>query len=60
MSVWGGECAVAWSYRQTAAEWGVDLGGVRSIHHIVIQHMTDNIVWGIVCFKVSNYIIYWC
>ena len=51
MSVWGGECAVAWSYRQTAAEWGVDLGGVRSIHHIIIQFMTDNIVWGIVCLK---------
>ncbi|XP_078330352.1 uncharacterized protein LOC144624428 [Crassostrea virginica] len=45
MSVWGGECAVAWSYRQTAAEWRVDLGGVRSIHHIVIHYMTDNIVW---------------
>ena len=32
---------------------GVDLGGVRSIHHIVILYSTRNIVWGTVCFKVQ-------
>ncbi|XP_078328494.1 uncharacterized protein LOC144623747 [Crassostrea virginica] len=43
--VWdGGQCA--WSDRgQTTAEWRVDLGAVRSIHHIVIQYATGNIEW---------------
>ncbi|XP_078328051.1 uncharacterized protein LOC144617685 [Crassostrea virginica] len=40
----GGQCAVS-GWGQTA-EWGVDLGGVRSIHHIVIQYATGNRVWG--------------
>ena len=55
----GGQCAVS-DWGQTTAEWRVDLGGVRSIHHIVIQYMTDNRVLGIVCFKVYYYIIYSC
>ncbi|XP_078328062.1 uncharacterized protein LOC111112519 [Crassostrea virginica] len=42
---YGRQCAVSDDYR-TTAEWRVDLGGVRSIHHIVIQHATDNRVWG--------------
>ena len=53
----GGQCAVS-GPRQTTAEWRVDLGAVRSIHHIVIQYGTGNIVWGTVCFNVYNYIIY--
>nr|XP_022305757.1 uncharacterized protein LOC111112519 [Crassostrea virginica] len=40
----GGQCAVSDDYR-TTAECRVDLGGVRSIHHIVIQHATGNKVW---------------
>ena len=53
----GGQCAAAYGGEQTA-EWRVDLGCVRSIHHIVIQYATDNSVWGTVCFNVYNYIIY--
>ena len=52
----GGQCAVA--YGGETEEWGVNLGGVRSIHHIVIQYATNNRVWGTVCFNVYNYIIY--
>lgn len=40
-SVWG----------QRAVEWRVDLGDMRSIHHIVIGYMTGNKVWGTVFFK---------
>ena len=57
LTFYGGQCAAS-DDGQTAAEWWVDLGAVRSIHHIVIQYATGNIVWGTVCFNVYNYIIY--
>ena len=44
LSKWGGEC-VASDYGSTA-EWRVDLNGVRSIHHILIQYAQHNPVWG--------------
>ena len=40
----GGRCAAS-DLVQTTAEWRVDLGAVRSIHHIVIQYATGNIVY---------------
>ncbi|XP_078328397.1 uncharacterized protein LOC111112501 isoform X3 [Crassostrea virginica] len=43
LSLYGGQCAAS-DVGQTA-EWRVDLGGVRSIHHIVIQYATGNGVW---------------
>ncbi|XP_078328422.1 uncharacterized protein LOC111112524 [Crassostrea virginica] len=46
LSFSGGQCAVSGPGLTTdaeqTAEWRVDLGGVRSIHHIVIRHVTGN------------------
>nr|XP_022307841.1 uncharacterized protein LOC111113842 [Crassostrea virginica] len=41
---WGGQCAASDAH-QRSADWRVDLGNVRSIHHIVIQYATGNRVW---------------
>lgn len=39
------QCA-AFGYDHKEAEWGVDLGGMRSIHHISIQYATGKLKWG--------------
>nr|XP_022310759.1 cell death abnormality protein 1-like [Crassostrea virginica] len=38
-----GECAV--SFRGQTAEWRVDLGALKNIHHVFIQYATINITW---------------
>ena len=48
----GGQCAV--SYGTQTAAWWVDLGGVKNIHHVFIQYMTNNRVWGIVSFELIH------
>lgn len=41
---YGGECANS-DFKSTT-EWRVDLKGILSIHHILIQFATDNKNWG--------------
>ncbi|XP_078328778.1 uncharacterized protein LOC144623818 [Crassostrea virginica] len=39
---------------ERTAEWWVDLGGVKIIHHVFIQYNTDMGVWGIVSYKLIH------
>ena len=43
----GGECVTSGNYK--TAEWRVDLKNVLSIHHIVMQYVQSEPVWGIYC-----------
>ncbi|XP_078328600.1 uncharacterized protein LOC111112278 isoform X2 [Crassostrea virginica] len=42
---WHEEECMASSWELTTVEWRVDLGAVKSIHHVFIQYMTENLVW---------------
>ena len=53
LDVWGGQCAASDGY-QTTAEWRVDLGGVKYIHHVFLQYATGNAMWGIVSIKLIH------
>ena len=50
---WAGSCAVS-NGGHITAEWRVDLGGVKNIHHVFIQYATENRVWGNVSFNRFN------
>ena len=46
----GGQCAVS-DWGESTAEWRVDLGGVKNIHHDFVQYATHNDVWGTVYYN---------
>ena len=49
---YGGQCAVS-AWRQTA-EWRVDLGGVKNINHVFLQHANCISMLGILFLKISD------
>nr|XP_019928646.2 delta-like protein A [Crassostrea gigas] len=50
----GGQCTISWGEKE--AEWRVDLGSVYRIHHIFVQHRTDNVKWNMVNGYTSRFL----
>ena len=48
-----GQCAVSQNFQLTV-EWRVDLGGVKTIHHVRIHHVGKSIL-GIIYLKIINW-----
>ena len=53
LTVYGGDCTN--SDLKNTTEWRVDLGNILSIHHILIQFVTDNRDWGTICLLLLSF-----
>ena len=48
-----GQCAMS-KWGQRTAEWRVDIGGVKNIHHVFVQFATHNDLWGTLSFNLIH------
>ena len=53
MHVYGGQCAVLKTWQQTA-EWRVDLGGVKNIHHVCLHYPASKSIMVILSVKIKD------
>ena len=53
MHVYGGQYAVLKTWQQTA-EWRVDLGGVKNIHHVCLHYPASKSIMVILSVKIKD------